>query len=86
MIVLNLLEKNQLISNKQKKNADIELIKIRNLKFYSDNEIRYFIDWIYSTTPEEILNNKKDLIINSTLDLKVQKKLESSVKKEKLEI
>ena len=58
----------------------LELIKIRNLKFYSDNEIRYFIDWIYSITPEEILNNKKDLIINSTLDLKVQKKLESSVK------
>ena len=81
MIVLNLLEKNQLISYKQKKNADNELIKIRNLKFYSDNEIRYFIDWIYSTTPEEILNNKKDLIINTTLDLKVQKKLESSVKR-----
>ncbi|MDC3057474.1 PBP1A family penicillin-binding protein [Alphaproteobacteria bacterium] len=80
MIVLNLLEKNHLISYKQKKNADLELIKIRNLKFYSDNEIRYFIDWIYSTTPEEILNNKKDLIINTTLDLKVQKKLESSVK------
>ncbi len=81
MIVLNLLEKNHLISYKQKKNADLELIKIRNLKFYSDNEIRYFIDWIYSTTPEEILNNKKDLIINTTLDLKVQKKLESSVKR-----
>ena len=81
MIVLNLLEKNHLISYKQKKNADLELIKIRNLKFYSDNEIRYFIDWIYSTTPEEILNNKKDLIINTTLDLKVQKKIESSVKR-----
>ena len=74
------MEKNQLISYKQKKNAEIELIKIRNLKFYSDNGIRYFIDWIYSTTPEEILNNKKDLIIQSTLDLKFQKKLESSVK------
>ena len=81
MIVLNLLEKNQLISYKQKKNADIELTKIRNLKFYSDNDIRYFIDWIYSTTPEEILNNKKDLIINSTLDLKVQKNLKILLKK-----
>ncbi len=80
MIVLNLLEKNKLISSKQKKNADVELTKIRKLNFYSDNEIRYFIDWIHSITPEEILNNKKDLIIQSTLDLKFQKKLESSVK------
>ena len=38
MIVLNLLEKNKLISYKQKKNADVELTKIRKLKFYSDNE------------------------------------------------
>ncbi len=79
-VVLNLLEKNKLISLNQKNNARLELNKIKNLKFYSDNGIRYFIDWIHSETPEEVLKNQKDLIINSTLDLKVQKNIEISVK------
>ena len=79
-LVLNLLEKNKLISLNQKNNARLELNKIKNLKFYSDNGIRYFIDWIHSETPEEVLKNQKDLIINSTLDLKFQKNIENSVK------
>ncbi|MBV68766.1 MAG: hypothetical protein CMJ08_03075 [Pelagibacterales bacterium] len=79
-VVLNLLEKNKLISLKQKNNAKLELNKIKNLKFYSDDGIRYFIDWIHSETPEEVLKNQKDLIINSTLDLKFQKNIENSVK------
>merc|ERR1711991_678042 len=74
-LVINLLEKNKFISSNQKNKASLELNKIKNLQFYSDNGIRYFIDWIHSITPEEILKSKKDLIINSTLDLKIQKKL-----------
>ena len=79
-VVLKLLEKNKLISIKQKNNANLELNNIKNLKFYSNNSVRYFIDWIHSITPEEVLNNQKDLIINSTLDLKIQNKIEISVK------
>ncbi len=79
-VVLKLLEKNKLISNKQKSSANLELNNIKNLKFYSNNGVRYFIDWIHSITPEEVLNNQKDLIINSTLDLKIQNKIEISVK------
>ena len=67
--------KKQIYISQSKNKANLELNKIKNLKFYSDNGIRYFIDWIHSITPEEILKNKKDLIINSTLDLKVQKKI-----------
>ncbi len=78
-LVINLLEKNKFISPNQKNKASLELNKIKNLQFYSDNGIRYFIDWIHSITPEEILKSKKDLIINSTLDLKIQKKVEHSV-------
>ncbi len=79
-VVLKLLEKNKLITLEQKNNAKLELNKIKKLKFYSDNGIRYFIDWIHSETPEEVLKNQKDLIINSTLDLKAQKNIEISVK------
>ena len=63
-VVINLLEKYKFISPNQKNKANLELNKIKNLKFYSDNGIRYFIDWIHSITPEEILKSKKDLIIN----------------------
>ena len=78
-LVINLLEKNKFISSNQKNKASLELNKIKNLQFYSDNGIRYFIDWIHSITPEEILKSKKDLIVNSTLDLKIQKKVQHSV-------
>ena len=79
-LVLTLLEKNKFISSNEKNNAQLELNKIKKLQFYSNNQIRYFIDWVRSVTPEEVLKNKKDLIINSTLDIKIQKKIVNSVK------
>ncbi|MBF95921.1 MAG: Penicillin-binding protein 2D [Alphaproteobacteria bacterium MarineAlpha9_Bin4] len=72
-IVINLLSKNNLITLDQKNDALLELSNIKKKKYYSDDSIRYFIDWLHSGTPEEILNNEKDLIIKSTLDLNMQK-------------
>ena len=54
---------------------------MRKLNFYSDVDLKVFIDWIHSVTPERSLKNQKDLIINSTLDSKIQNKIENSVRK-----
>ena len=40
---------------------------------------RYFIDWIYSQTPDEILRSKKDLLIKSTLSSRIQKIVNEAV-------
>ncbi len=77
--VINLLKKNNHISLEQKKDAELELNNIERKKYYSDYGIRYYIDWLHSATPDEILNNQKDLIINSTLDLRMQKVIEIAV-------
>lgn len=77
--VINLLRKNNLISLEQKEDAELELNNIKRKKYYSDYGIRYYIDWLHSATPDEILNNQKDLIINSTLDLRMQKIIEIAV-------
>jgi len=43
---------------------------------------RYFIDWIYTQTPAEILRSKKDLLIKSTLSSRIQKIVNNAVKLE----
>ena len=40
---------------------------------------RYFIDWIYTQTPDETLNSQKDLLITSTLNSKIQKIVNEAV-------
>ncbi len=80
-LVLDLLESNKLISSNQKVVAYEELKMIKKKVYYSDNSIRYFIDWVYSVTPDEVLKKKKDLIINSTLDIKIQKIVQEAVKR-----
>jgi len=77
--VINLLTTNKLITESQSESAIKELEIINRKKYYSDNGYRYYIDWLHSLTPDEILNNKKDLIVISTLDLKIQKILDNAV-------
>ena len=77
--VINLLTSNKLITEAQSKSAIVELESINRKNYYSDNGYRYYIDWLHSMTPDEILNNKKDLIVISTLDLKIQKILDNAV-------
>ena len=57
----------------------MELKSIQRKKYYSSNGARYYLDWIYSATPDEVLNNQKDLIILSTLDLEIQETIEMAV-------
>ena len=68
-----------MITESQSKSAIKELERINRKKYYSDSGYRYYIDWLHSLTPDEILNNKKDLIVISTLDLKIQKILDNAV-------
>ena len=72
-LIISLLFKENIISEKDKnlanKNLDSLLFLRKNL-----NQVtaRYFIDWIYTQTPNEILRSKKDLLIKSTLSSRIQ--------------
>jgi len=77
--VIRLLAKNNFISQVQMKAAESELENIRQKKYYSNNGARYYLDWIYSATPDEVLKNQRDLFIISTLDLKIQETIETAV-------
>ena len=57
--VINLLTTNKLITENQSKSAIKELESINRKKYYTDNGYRYYIDWLHSLTPDEILNNKR---------------------------
>ncbi len=80
-IVINLLNKNNLITPKQIEKAKLELDVINKKKYYSSYGTRYYLDWLYSVAPDEVLQRQKDLIIDSTIDLNIQKKVELAVKK-----
>ena len=71
--VLKLLNRNNLISLRILENSEKELNNIKNKNYFFDENIRYYIDWLHASTPDEVLNNKKDLIITSTLDPHIQK-------------
>ena len=77
--VIRLLEINNFISQEQSEDAKLELESIQRKKYYSNNGARYYLDWVYSATPDEVLNNQGDLIIISTLDLKIQETIEMAV-------
>ena len=79
--VLKLLNRNNLISLRILENSEKELNNIKNKNYFFDENIRYYIDWLHASTPDEVLNNKKDLIITSTLDPQVQKTINFSLKK-----
>ena len=79
--VLKLLNRNNLISLRILENSEKELNNIKNKNYFFDENIRYYIDWLHASTPDEVLNNKKDLIITSTLDPQIQKTINFSLKK-----
>ncbi len=73
-LIISLLFKENIISETEKnlanKDLDSLLLKSKNLE---QVKARYFIDWIYTQTPDEILKSKKDLLIKSTLNSRIQK-------------
>ena len=80
-LVLDLLYKEGYINENQKINSQKELIFISKKRYINSAFTRYYIDWIYSKTPEDILKTNKDLIVNSSLNLKMQKITYDVVKK-----
>ena len=72
-LIISLLFQENLISKAEKnlanKNLDSFLV---SRKTSNQVSARYFIDWIYSQTPNEILKSKKDLLIKSTLNSRIQ--------------
>ena len=73
-LIISLLYKENIISETEKnlayKDLDSLFLKRKNLEKV---KARYFIDWIYTQTPNEILRSKKDLLIKSTLNSRTQK-------------
>ena len=84
-LIINLLHREKIISTVEKSLAykDLDLISIK--KNSEQVRARYFIDWIYTLTPNEILRSKKDLLIKSTLSSRLQK-IVNDVVESKLEI
>ncbi len=79
-VIISSLLKNKNISEKEMKKAFDELEEfLKNHNKYNSVSARYFIDWIYTQTPEEILRSKKDLLIRSTLNPRIQKIVNNTV-------
>ena len=73
-LIISLLFKDSIISESEKNLANKDLNSILFKKNNSEKvKARYFIDWIYTQTPDEILKSKKDLLIKSTLNSRIQK-------------
>ncbi len=80
-LIVNLLLKKNIISQSEKNLADKDLAFLLEAKQNSNQvKARYFIDWIYTQTPGEILRSKKDLLIQSTLSSRIQKIVNEVVK------
>jgi penicillin-binding protein 1A len=79
-LIISMLYKEEAITQKEKKLAIKELNILLNSN-QNNNTIkaRYFIDWIYTQTPEEVLRSEKDLLINSTLNSRTQKIVNDAV-------
>ena len=73
-LIISLLFKENIISESEKNVANKELDRLLfKRKNFEQIKARYFIDWIYSQTPDETLRSKKDLLIKSTLNSRIQK-------------
>ena len=79
-LIINLLFKENIISEKEKNlaNKNLGSLLVTSQNSYQVRA-RYFIDWIYTQTPGEILKSKKDLLIKSTLSTKIQKIVNEAV-------
>ncbi len=85
-LVIELLYKEKKISKEEYNSAKKKLIDLKQNKNYRSFSPRYYIDWIYSTTPDEILNSKKDLHIYSTLNSKLQRNVNNVIKNKRKDI
>ena len=73
-LIINLLYKENIISESENILANKNLNSLLLVRKDSEQvKARYFIDWIYTQTPDEILRSKKDLLIKSTLNSRIQK-------------
>ena len=73
-LIISLLFKENIISESEKNLANKDLDSLLLERKNSEQvKARYFIDWIYTQTPDEILRSKKDLLIKSTLNSRIQK-------------
>ncbi len=73
-LIISLLFKENIISELEKNLANKDLDSLLLERKNSEQvKARYFIDWIYTQTPDEILRSKKDLLIKSTLNSRIQK-------------
>ena len=82
-LIVTLLFKESLIDQKEMEKAQIEL-KDYQEKFNISESVtaRYFIDWVYTQTPDEVLRSKKDLLIKSTLNSYIQNIVNTAIKEE----
>ena len=82
-LVVTLLFKENLISKKEMEQAKNELTNYeKRLNIKKTIKSRYFVDWIYTQTPDEILRSQKDLLIKSTLNTNLQKIVNKSAEEE----
>ena len=73
-LIISLLFKENIITESEKNLANKDLDSLLSERKNSEQiKARYFIDWIYTQTPNEILRSKKDLLIKSTLNSRIQK-------------
>ena len=73
-LIISLLYKENIISESEKSLANKDLDALLSERKNSEQvKARYFIDWLYTQTPGEILRSKKDLLIKSTLNSRIQK-------------
>ena len=79
-LIISLLFKENIISESEKNLANKDLESLLSERKNSELvKARYFIDWIYTQTPDEILISKKDLLIKSTLNSRIQKIVNEAV-------
>ena len=82
-IIISSLFKEKVITRTDMEKAKKQLnILLNNKQQNISLKARYFIDWIYTQTPEEILRSKKDLLINTTLNSRTQKLVNEAVESE----
>ena len=78
-LVIKLLYNEGYIDAKQKNEAKVELDKLREKKYSYSLSSRYYMDWIYSLTPDELLKSEKDLFIHTAFDYALQKKVDKVI-------
>ena len=78
-LVINLLYKEEKISELSNNSAKKELKNLESKDVFEKFSPKYFIDWIYSKTPDEVLKSKKDLLVYTTLNSKLQKIMDKVV-------